>query len=291
MDNVFTIVINAYQGYARYLLNEILHPSWHNYFWWLIGLSVVVWTFEIVVPWRKGQPIVRRDFWIDAWYMFFNFFVFSLIGYAAVSDVAVNFLRGGFTALTGISSFEWIDVRGLPGWSQLLILFVVRDFIQWNVHRLLHASPRLWEFHKVHHSVEQMGFAAHLRYHWMETIVYRSFEYLPLAFFGFGLQDFFAVHIFALMVGHLNHANVTLPIGPLRYLFNSPQMHIWHHAKDLPAGRTSVNYGITLSLWDWIFGQAYIPENGRDVTLGFDGIESYPRGFFQQLLEPFKRQT
>lgn len=289
MDTILNIVANAYSSYANYLWTEITTPSWHNYFWWLIGLSLAVWTLEIVMPWRKGQPKIRRDFWLDAWYMFFNFFVFSLIGYAAVSDVVVHFLRSGVTAITGITSFEWIDVRALPGWSQLLILFVARDFIQWNVHRLLHASPRLWEFHKVHHSVEQMGFAAHLRYHWMETIVYRTIEYLPLAFFGFGLQDFFAVHIFALTIGHINHANFELPIGPLKYLFNSPQMHIWHHAKDLPAGRKSVNYGISLSLWDWLFGQAYIPESGRDIPLGFEGVESYPHSFWSQLVAPFKR--
>jgi len=247
-----------------------------------------VWSLEIVMPWRKGQPRIRTDFWIDAWYMFFNFFVFSLIGYAALSDVVVYALRSGITMATGIADFSWIDVRQLPGWSQLLILFVVRDFIQWNVHRLLHAAPRLWEVHKVHHSVEQMGFAAHLRYHWGETMVYRTIEYLPLSLFGFGLTDFFAVHILALAIGHLNHANFDLPIGPLRYVFNSPQMHIWHHAKHLPAGVKGVNYGISLSCWDWLFGQAYIPSNGRDIPLGFDHIEQYPRGFFKQLLAPFQ---
>jgi len=289
MDSVLHIISNAYSGYWNYLQHEILHPSWHNYFWWLIGISAAVWSLEIAVPWRKGQAVLRQDFWLDAWYMFFNFFVFSLIGYAAFSDVVVYAVRSGVASLTGVTDFSWIDVRGLPGWAQLLILFVARDFIQWNVHRLLHASPTLWEFHKVHHSVEQMGFAAHLRYHWGETIVYRTIEYLPLSFFGFGLTDFFAVHIVALTIGHLNHANIVLPIGPLRFVFNSPQMHIWHHAKDLPPGSKGVNYGISLSIWDWLFGQAYVPSSGRDIPLGFDHIEQYPRGFFAQLIAPFRR--
>lgn len=290
MDTIFEISLRAYSGYWRYLWSEITNPSWHNYFWWLVGLSLVVWALEIAVPWRKNQFKLRRDFWLDAWYMFFNFFAFSLIGYAAVSDVVVHLVRSGVSAATGITSFAWIDASQLPGWSQLLILFVVRDFIQWNVHRLLHASPRLWEFHKVHHSVEQMGFAAHLRYHWAETIVYRSIEYLPLSFLGFGLQDFFAVHIIALAIGHLNHANLRLPIGPLRFLVNSPQMHIWHHAKDLPSGVKGVNYGISLSLWDWLFGQAYMPRSGRDIPLGFDGVASYPQGFIRQMIAPFRRK-
>ncbi|MCX6141332.1 MAG: hypothetical protein NTX15_10995, partial [Candidatus Kapabacteria bacterium] len=113
MNEILSIISNAYAGYSRYVWAEVTHPSWHNYFWWLIGLSLVVWSLEIVMPWRKGQPRVRRDFWLDAWYMFFNFFVFSLIGYAAVSDVVVYLVRSAVTSATGITSFAWIDVRAL----------------------------------------------------------------------------------------------------------------------------------------------------------------------------------
>ncbi|RPI67214.1 MAG: sterol desaturase family protein [Ignavibacteriae bacterium] len=288
--SILDIITNAYTGYARYVWHEISHPSWHNYFYWLVGLSLAVWMLEIMIPWRKNQSVIRKDFWLDAWYMFFNFFVFSLIGYAAFSDVVVHFVRQGAAGLLGIQEFEIFDVRGWPAWAQLLTLFFVRDFIQWNIHKLLHAHPRLWEYHKVHHSVEQMGFAAHLRYHWMETIVYRSIEYLPLALFGYSLTDFFVVHIFALMIGHLNHANIVVPLGPLKYIFNNPQMHIWHHAKTLPENVKSVNYGITLSIWDYLFGSAYIPSNGRDIPLGFDDVEKYPSGFFSQMTKPFRKR-
>ena len=95
------------------------------------------------------------------------------------------------------------------------------------------------------------------------------------------------MHIFSTLIGHLNHANIILPLGPLKYVLNSPQMHIWHHAYDLPPGRKSVNYGITLSVWDWMFGQAYIPSDGRDIKLGFEGVEQYPHSFVTQNIEPF----
>ena len=72
-------------------------------------------------------------------------------------------------------------VAAFPIAVQLLLMFVLRDFIQYWTHRLLHRVPVLWSFHKVHHSVEQMGFAAQLRFHWMETVVYRAVQYLPLA--------------------------------------------------------------------------------------------------------------
>jgi sterol desaturase/sphingolipid hydroxylase (fatty acid hydroxylase superfamily) len=135
--------------------------------------------------------------------------------------------------------------------------------------------------------VEEMGYAAHLRYHFVETLVYRTIEYVPLAMIGFGLQPFIIVHLFTLAIGHLNHANIYLPLGPLKYIFNSPQMHIWHHAKDLPKGSYGKNYGISLSIWDYLFGSVWMPHDGRDIPLGFPEVDNYPDDFLGQVKKPF----
>jgi sterol desaturase/sphingolipid hydroxylase (fatty acid hydroxylase superfamily) len=276
MQEYIQVFLDGYYGYWNYLSSEILYPSWHNYFWWLIGISVVVWGLELAFPWRKNQPAIRTDFWLDGFYMFFNFFLFSLIGYNAVSNVAVEAFND-FLALFGINNLVAFQIASWPVWSQFLLLFVVADFIQWNVHRWLHHSPWLWEFHKVHHSVEEMGFAAHLRYHWMETIVYKSVQYIPLSMIGFGLDDFFILHLVTILIGHLNHANVKITYGPLKYVLNNPVMHLWHHAKNIPAGSHGVNYGISLSLWDYLFGTAYIPNQNANEQLGFEDQEIFPK--------------
>jgi len=251
-----------------------------------LGISLVVWSLELVFPWRKNQAAIREDFWLDGFYMFFNFFLFSLIGYNAVSNVTVEAFND-FLALFGINNLVAFQIASWPVWSQFLLLFVVADFIQWNVHRWLHYSPWLWEFHKVHHSVEQMGFAAHLRYHWMETIVYKSVQYIPLSMIGFGLDDIFNLHLVTILIVHLNHANVKITYGPLKYVLNNPVMHLWHHAKDVPAGSHGVNYGISLSLWDYLFGTAYIPNQNANEPLGFEDHETFPKSFFQQLTHPW----
>lgn len=287
LQHYWQVFLDGYRGYARYLADEVTRPHWGNYFYWLIGLSLAVFLIEILAPWRKDQAKLRKDFWLDAFYMFFNFFLFSLVIYNAASDVVVNLFRDALASV-GIENLVAVEVASWPVWAQLLSLFVLRDFIQWNVHRLLHRVPWLWEFHKVHHSVEQMGFAAHLRYHWMENVVYRALEYIPLSMIGFGIDDFFIVHIFTLAIGHLNHANIRLPLGPLRYVLNNPQMHIWHHARDLPEGHPhGINYGLTLSLWDYLFGTAVIPHDGRDIPLGFPGLEEFPHDFVHQNLHGF----
>lgn len=291
MSKYLDLFIEAYQGYWNYLVSEIMNPGWHNYFYWLIGLSLVVWVTEVIIPWRKDQPVFRKDFWLDAFYMFFNFFLFSLIIYNGLSLVVVE-LFNDFLAQFGITNLVAIELNSWPVPLQLTLMFVIADFIQWNVHRLLHKVPWLWEFHKVHHSVKEMGFAAHLRFHWMETVIYKSIQYIPLAMIGFSIADFFIVHIIAITIGHLNHANVGWDYGPLKYLLNNPKMHIWHHAKELPDEYPAgVNYGLSLSIWDYVFKTAYVPEEGRDIELGFEDDDAFPKDFSSQIIYPLGKKT
>lgn len=288
MDQYWDHFVRDFAGYAEYLWYTVLNPHWGNYFYWLIAISAFVYALELLFPWRKKQAAIREDFWLDTFYMFFNFFLFGLVGYAALSNVAVEAFNSFLKSAFGITNLVALNISKLPSWAHILLLFVVRDFVQWNTHVILHRVPWLWEVHKVHHSVREMGFAAHMRYHFVETIVYRSLEYLPLAMLGFGIQDFLLVNLFTIVVGHFNHANINVPMGPLRFILNSPQMHIWHHSKDLPEGSHGINYGITLSVWDYIFGTAWMPGSGRDIKLGFDGVDEYPHGFFHQMLKPFQ---
>lgn len=267
---------------------EILNPHWGNYFYWLIFISIFFYCLELLMPWRKKQKSIRKDFWLDGFYMFFNFFIFSLVGFYAFSNVFIS-LFNDFLAQFGISNLVAIEIDRWHTWAQLLTLFIARDFVHWNIHRLLHRVSFLWEFHKVHDFVEQMGFAAHLRFHWMETIVYRTIEYIPLAIIGFGIQEFLLVHLFALSIGHFNHSNISVPLGPLKYIFNNPQMHIWHHAKHMPR-RYGATFGISLSLWDYIFRTNYIPQDGREEPLGFNDVEHFPESFSKQITYGFKKK-
>ena len=291
MEKYLKIIQDSFTGYFNYLIEEITNPGWTNYFYWLLGLSLLVFALEILIPWRKKQPIFRKGFWLDAFYMIFNFFLFSLIGYNALSNVGVE-LFNDFLGLFGIDNLVAIEVQDFPVWAQLLIMFIIADFIQWNVHRMLHRVPWLWKFHQVHHSVKEMGFAAQFRFHFVETLVYKSAQYIPLAMIGFGIEQFFVVHMFSVFIGHLNHANLDWSYGPLGYVLNNPRMHIWHHAKALPPEhKYGMNFGLSLSIWDYLFGTAYVPKSGKDIEIGFDGDERFPHDFTGQLTYPFKEHS
>jgi len=290
MEKYLKIIEQSFSGYWNYLVSEISNPAWDNYFYWLLGLSFLVFSLEILLPWRKNQAILRKGFWLDAFYILFNFFLFSLVGYNALSNVGVE-LFNDFLRVFDITNIVAVEVNDLPVWGQLSIMFVIADFVQWNVHRLLHRVPWLWNFHKVHHSVKEMGFAAQFRFHFMETIVYKSIQYIPLAMIGFGIEQFFIVHMFSVFVGHLNHANLDWNYGKFGYVLNNPRMHIWHHAKELPPQhRYGMNFGLTLSVWDYLFGTAYVPKSGKDLEIGFEGDETFPKDFAGQVAFPFKKQ-
>jgi sterol desaturase/sphingolipid hydroxylase (fatty acid hydroxylase superfamily) len=192
-----------------------------------------------------------------------------------------------------IKPWVLIDLSTYNPLVQLVIFFLTVDFIQWLVHLVLHRVKFFWRFHKVHHSVEEMGFAAHLRYHWMENVFYAPMKYLAVMVIGgFEPSQAFIVYYFSIAIGHLNHANINLSYGPLKYIFNNPKMHIWHHAYELPeAHKYGANFGISLSLWDYIFRTAYIPYEGRDIKIGFDGVEEFPAKFKEQVVYGFSKET
>jgi sterol desaturase/sphingolipid hydroxylase (fatty acid hydroxylase superfamily) len=85
----------------------------------------------------------------------------------------------------------------------------------------------------------------------------------------------------------LNHANLGWDYGLLRYIFNNPKMHIWHHSKEIP-NKYGVNFGISLSIWDYLFNTNYIPKKRRDIELGFNDEQQFPKDFIKQELYPLK---
>ena len=288
--NYFSVFLEAIKGTVDWIFKSVLFnvPWYTNYFWGLIVISLFVWLLEVVMPWRKNQPIFRKDFWLDGFYMFFNFFLFSIAISGFYKIFEVIFVKVGVTN----KSIAFFDLAKLPVWVQLLVFFIILDFVQWFTHSLLHRYRFLWRFHAIHHSVKQMGFAAHLRYHWMENILYKPLKtFAVMLLGGFEPEQAYIVHFIAISIGHLNHANLKITWGVLKYVLNNPVMHLYHHAYELPKERKrGVNYGISLSLWDYIFKTAYVPEDSGTITIGFKGDDKVPNSFVKQLFYGFKKE-
>jgi len=286
IESYLEILFNSFVSSLKWLVGLIMFEEiWYkNFFWAIIIISFFIWMLEIIFPWRKNQKIFRKDFWLDGFYLLFNFFIFSIIISGVYEIVYQLFLSNGLK----ISSIQIIDLKSFHFSIQLLIFFVVLDFFQWITHFFLHKIDFLWNFHKVHHSVKEMSFSSHMRYHWMENVLYKPLKILGVMFLGgFEPEQAYIVHFTSIAIGHLNHSNIKISWGPFKYIINNPIMHLYHHAKDIPENRVSVNYAISLSMWDYIFGTNYIPEDSGNVTLGFKGDENFPKNFLNQNIYGF----
>lgn len=271
---------------------EILLPDATNprgYFFWLIVVSLIVLGFERLRPWRREQKLARPQFAQDVFWLAFNGHYAGVLLAWATSRLLV-FAAPGFERLEAVKL-----VVAQPLWAQFAIFFVVKDLLEYGVHNLLHRVSWLWEFHKVHHSIEQLDWIGNFRFHWMEIIVYRGLTYAPLAILGVDGRVILAIAVVSTLIGHLNHSNLNITWGPLRYVLNSPRMHVWHHDRAWPQDRPNgANFGISLSLWDWLLGTAWWPSREERPTqqperLGFAGMERYPRTTWDRILFPLSR--
>lgn len=287
IESITNLFLSSMLGSLSWLYQSITFqvPWQQNYFWGLIVISLIVLSLETLFPWRKKQKILRRDFFLDTFYMFFNFFIFTVLisGFYELITTGLNSMN------LSAQSLSIFSIAQYPQWLQVLIFFILLDFLQWLTHIALHRFSFLWRFHRVHHSVKEMGYAAHLRFHWMENILYRPAKFLGVMLIGgFEPSSAFIAHFIAITIGHLNHSNIKLSYGPFKYLLNNPVMHLHHHAYELPAGSIGKNFGISLSLWDYIFRTNYIPNTHGQTKLGFKGDEEFPKGFIAQNLSGFK---
>ena len=266
----------------------MLYALWdtRGYLFWLLVISLGCLLAERLRPWRRGQRVLRPQFFQDLFWLFFNGHYFA-IAFGTVTAVLAQ-----WAAPVLLHAKSWNLLAAQPLAVQFAVYFLLKDFLDWCIHNLLHRTPALWEFHKLHHSIVEMDWIGNFRFHWMEIVVYQGLTYFPLIVLGVDPTVLLLVAIASTLIGHLNHSNLDLTWGPLRYVFNSPRMHIWHHAQEMPASRaTGVNFGISLSLWDWLAGTVHWPDRAAAPTqqppaLGFDGIGRFPRSLPRRFFHP-----
>ena len=85
-----------------------------------------------------------------------------------------------------------------------------------------------------------------------------------------------------------NHANVSLPWGPLKYLLVTPDFHHWHHSSDREA--LDRNYAAHFAFLDYLFGTAVKSDRRFPDKYGVLG-DYMPEGFAKQQLFPFSKNA
>ena len=265
-------------------------PVYAQYYFWLIAVSLLCFVLERIRPWRPQQKVLRRAIGQDLVWLIFNghyLGVILAIGTGRLVHALNAWLRGHQLPVPETLALA----ADMPLWAQFAVFFVLKDFVEWNIHRMLHIVPWMWEFHKLHHSIEELDWIGNFRFHWGEVVIYKTLSYLPLVILGVDDRVVLIIAVIGTLLQDLNHSNLPIDWGPFRYLLNSAKMHIWHHDVDMH-GRGGQNFGIVLSVWDWIFGTVYWPaDSDGPARLGFRDMETtYPAGLLARFVYPFRRR-
>jgi sterol desaturase/sphingolipid hydroxylase (fatty acid hydroxylase superfamily) len=235
-------------------------------------LLLVFWPLERSFPAQAGQRFFRPAWFTDLCFLLGQFL-----------------LWGGLVLWLLEHVRHWLDgvvpgdlrqaVATQPWWLQAVEVVVLSDFsIYWG-HRLQHRVGWLWRFHAVHHSAEHLDWLAAYREHPIDTVYTVGVINLPALVLGFPVETLAGFIAFRGLWAIYIHANVRLPLGPLRLLVGAPELHHWHHDRDRAAG----NYANLSPLMDVLFGTYRCPAREPE-RLGLN--EPTPRTYLGHMLRP-----
>lgn len=242
-------------------LTDTLHPIWLLY--WpslavVCGFALLerIWPLEPYQPWRAT--------WFNLlWHALFLALFFAL-SWTAWGRLINWLVQSGATPLLGRAD----SVSGEMARVALVIL--VHDFLVYWGHRLMHAVPALWAFHRLHHDEQHLNASTSLRQHWLVIPVHQLVVFMPLTWL-FGLNATPEVMYYALIVlGGFHHANLKIPLGRFTPFFVGPQYHRIHHAP--PRALHDCNFAGLFPVWDQLFGTCHLPARDAFGPTGLNRV-------------------
>ena len=247
---------------------------------WLVLLVAIFVPLERLFALHPAK-IWRKQIGVDlAWYFLNSLFPAALI--ATPLALLVHTLHrmdpgGYYTAMAA-----W------PLWLKMILMLIVNDFGAYWGHRALHAHPRLWRFHSIHHSAEHLDWLVNTRAHPFDIVFMRLAGLAPIYLLGLANTAgttadpaVAIVTIFATIWNFFIHANIKVRLGPFEWLISSPIFHHWHHSND---EHRDQNFAFVFPFIDRVFGTAWLPKHW---PAGYGIEEKVPSTLAGQFIEPF----
>ncbi len=243
----------------------------------LLGSALIFIFIEKLFAHRKDQPVFRAEWQTDFHHFIVNHMV---VGFVLLATNLLVHKFFGWAANDGVRGW----VQNLPFWAGVLLIILAADLVQYWTHRAYHEVPVLWRLHAVHHSAKSMDWLAGSRQHILELLLTRTLVLGVIFVLGFSKEVIDAYIVIVGFQAVFNHANVSVRLGPLRYVIVTPNFHHWHHSQDQAA--LDRNYAAHFAFIDYAFGTAVKSDQLWPERYGVLG-DYVPNGFFKQLKFPF----
>jgi len=247
----------------------------------IIAASLLFVLLERLIPYHKGQKIIREGFFNDfVLYTVLQSYVLGLIIFAFLNYLKIH---------TGL--YRYSILSSMPIWFQLVILLVFHDFYIYWFHRWMHHNKYLWRLHEAHHSTQAVDWLSGSRSHALEILINQTVEFAPIILLGASPEVAILKGTISAIWGMFIHCNIDVRLGKLQYIINGPEMHRWHHSDD--GGREfQSNYATKFAFWDWIFGTGFFPnpDERKPKFYGLSDTPDYPLRYTNRLFEKYKKK-
>jgi sterol desaturase/sphingolipid hydroxylase (fatty acid hydroxylase superfamily) len=249
--------------------------------WFILDLlgSTLLFVFVEKLFALRDQPVFRPHWQTDAQHFLVNHLIVGFILLA--TNLFVHRLFGW-----AVNEELQSAIQSLPFVIELFAIVLVADLVQYWTHRAYHEVPLLWRLHAVHHSAKHMDWLAGSRQHIVELLLTRTLVLAPIFVLGFSKDIIDAYIIIVGFQAVFNHANVSVRLGPVRYLVVTPNFHHWHHSQDTEA--IDRNYAAHFAFLDYLFGTAVSVDRKWPHAYGVVG-DYVPEGFLRQVAFPFRK--
>ena len=180
----------------------------------------------------------------------------------------------------------WTRPDWLTGWSGLAIDLIMLDLFAYALHRAYHEVPLLWRFHAPHHYDHHLDATSAFRFHPGEVLISGGFRALLVFALATPVSSILIFDTILLMAAIFHHSNIRMPRrfeAALSSVWITPQLHWTHH--HAVRADTDTNYGITLTLWDRMFGSYNPRPRDPEQITGVEGEGE--RSFLRLIAEPF----
>jgi sterol desaturase/sphingolipid hydroxylase (fatty acid hydroxylase superfamily) len=223
----------------------------------LLGAAALEVVYPYHDPWsvRPGQKHLLRDF-------------------ASTLIMVPIVMRFCDAILRPIDFAAALWPRAWPVAAQLVLAILVAELAFYWIHRLSHHKKVLWRFHGVHHSITEVHWLNSGYLHVVDAFLNFFFYFMPLRFLGVP-DDVFGWFLMTTMcTGTLEHANFRYDSGPIKYLFNTAELHRLHHS--VHADVSQKNFGKITCLWDLVFG-TFLMSDDRALILDTGSAPPRPK--------------
>ena len=182
----------------------------------------------------------------------------------------------------------------MPGelgfWFHLVLAILALDFLNYALHRAMHAVPMFWRLHALHHSDLSLDVSTTVRHHPAEGIVAALFVGVSAAFLACSTFEVAVYAVLENVVQLLGHADIRTPKGierAVREIFVTANFHRTHHSSE--QRETDSNYGQAFAFWDKLFGTfgGYVSDKRDGIEFGLKQFrDDHAQRLDQLLLQP-----